>query len=118
MSATWDTSELDELGRDLGKAAERADELSKTVVAKTGLDTVATAQDTVHVDTGNLKGSIGVDFDADGLGFDAGSEVEYAGFHEFGTSRTRPYPYMIPSFNHHAEKAGQAVDQIPRIVLW
>jgi hypothetical protein len=76
----WDTSDLDKLAADLAKAGPKAETLAKTVVKKTGFDTVAGAQAIVPVDTGNLKNSIGVDFDPDGLGFEAGPTANYAGF--------------------------------------
>lgn len=145
MSGDWDLSEVDVLARDLKAAAEKTGELSKMVVAKTGVDTVASAQDAAPVDTGNLKNSIGVDFDGDGLGFEAGPTASYGADVEYGTAPhvitprtakalywpgaehpvkrvqhpgTAPQPYMIPSFTRHAEKAGQAVEQIPGIALW
>lgn len=145
MSSGWDLSEVEKLGRDLGEAVKKTGELSKAVVAKAGFDVVASAQDAAPVDTGNLKNSISVDFDGDGLGFEAGATASYAADVEYGTPPhvitprtakalywlgaehpvkrvnhpgTAPQPYLGPAFTRHSELLGRAVEQIPGIVLW
>lgn len=104
----WDTSDLDKLAADLAQAGPKAETLAKAVVRKTGFDTVAGAQTVAPVDTGNLKNSIGVDFDPDGLGFEAGPTANYGHFVEYGTSRMSPQPYMGPAFD-------RAVGPLPEV---
>ena len=125
MGVHWDASEVDALIVHLVAAGPRAEELSRLVVAKTGFDTVAGAQDLVPVDTGHLKNTIGVDIDDDGLGFEAGPTASYGAHIEWGTKPhviravhakalwwegaehpvrqvnhpgTSPQPYMRPAF--------------------
>jgi hypothetical protein len=132
----FDVSELIHLEAVLGRAGPRAEQMTKTVVAKTGFDTVAGAQALAPVDTGNLKSSIGVDFDDDELGFEAGPTANYGAHIEYGAGphviRPRngralfwpgadhpvakvnhpgnaPQPYMRPAFE-------QAVEPLPEIL--
>lgn len=133
----WDTSDLDRYIKTLEAAPAKTEALTKVVVKKIGFDTVAGAQGLVPVDTGNLKNSIGQDFDDDGMGFEAGPTANYGADVEFGTvpheirprdakalhwqqdgqdmfrrsvwhPGTAPQPYMIPAF----EKAVKPIDQV------
>jgi HK97 gp10 family phage protein len=108
----FDMSEVNALARDLDAAGPRAVERSQVVVGKTGHDTVSDAETLVPVDTGNLKNSLGVDFDDDGLGFEAGTAVDYGRYVEYGTSRMSPQPYMHPAFDRQLPPAMQAFEQI------
>lgn len=51
------------------------------------------------VRTGRLRSSIttALGEDAQGLFVDVGTNVEYGGYVENGTSRSRPYPYLRPA---------------------
>lgn len=53
------------------------------------------------VDTGRLRASIVDELGADDRGLVAtiGTDVEYAGFVEFGTSRARAQPFLIPALH-------------------
>lgn len=57
------------------------------------------AKELVRVDTGRLRSSITVTpVTVDGeLAVHIGSNVEYAGFIEYGTSRMGPFPYLQPA---------------------
>lgn len=111
----WDTSDLDAYIGDLGKAGPKAEALTETVIHKAGLDTVAGAQAIVPVDTGNLKNSIGVDFEH--LGFEAGPTAEYGGFVERGTSRMSPQPYMRPAFDKAIAPLDDVLGQVGKKAL-
>ncbi|WP_326642873.1 hypothetical protein OG884_05775 [Streptosporangium sp. NBC_01755] len=93
----WDTSELDDLIGDFAKAGPKAEASTRVVVAKVAFDTVAGGQDRVAVDTGNLKNSIGQDFDDDGMGFEAGPTANYGAAVEFGSD-----PHVIRARNKKA----------------
>ncbi|MET9339274.1 HK97-gp10 family putative phage morphogenesis protein [Nonomuraea sp. NPDC003804] len=108
----WDTSDLDGLIRDLGKAPAKAEALTKAVVAKTGFDAVAAAQAVTPVDTGNLKSSIGVDIDEDGMGFEAGPTANYGHYVHWGTSRMSPRPYLTRPFEQVIEPLPEVFGQV------
>jgi len=105
----WDTSDLDKYIGDLGKAGAKAEALTETVVHKVGFDVVAEAQTIVPVDTGNLKSSIGVDFE--GLGFEAGPTASYAPYVHWGTSKMSPRPFMTTAFDKAVAPIEQALEQ-------
>jgi HK97 gp10 family phage protein len=108
----FEFSELHEIERTIDASGPKVEALAKAVVRKMGFDTVAEAQALVPVDTGNLKNSIGVDFDADGLGFEAGPTANYGHFVEWGTSRMSPRPYMRPAFDKVTEPLDALIAQI------
>lgn len=54
------------------------------------------------VDTGNLRNSIGHQY-ADGDEY-IGTNVEYAPYVEFGTSRQKAQPFLKPAASEHAEE--------------
>ena len=109
--ATIDMSQVNALSIDLGHAGARIVPLARVVIAKTGTDTVADAKILAPVDTGFLQGSIGMDLDADGLGFTAGPTAGYGGFVEDGTSRMAAQPYMGPAFDRRVPAAVAALAQ-------
>lgn len=98
MRIRFDNKEISKLASDLNGAGRRAESRCKTIVKRTSNGTVTAAQRVVPVDTGALKNSIHSDLAPDGLGFEAGSELGYSGWVEFGTTRMAPQPYMVPSF--------------------
>src|SRR5687768_16509064 len=135
--ATWDTSELDQLQADLAAAGPDVQRGCELVEKKAGFETVAGAQALVPVDTGNLKGTIGVD--VDGLSFEAGPTSDYGAHVEYGTAAhvirarnagalwwpgarhpvksvnhpgTPPKPYMRPAFDRAVEAVPEALGQV------
>ncbi|MBP2704401.1 HK97 gp10 family phage protein [Microbispora sp. RL4-1S] len=147
MDASWDASEVNDLIKVLVAAGPKADALCSVVVRKTGFDTVAGGQDRVAVDTGHLKSTIGVDFDDDGLGFEAGPTASYGAHSEYGTKPhvirprnakalhwvnehgddvfarvvhhpgTSPQPYMRPSFDAAIEPLPEILAQVGQKAL-
>jgi HK97 gp10 family phage protein len=111
----WDTSDLDKYIVDLATAGPKAEALTETVVQKIGFDVVVEAQTIVPVDTGNLKSSIGVDFE--GLGFEAGPTAGYGHYVEFGTSRMSPQPYMRPAFDKATAPLDEVLGQVGKKAL-
>lgn len=104
--------EIERLADELENAAARAVERTRAVVGKTGHDTVRDSQIDCPVDTGHLKSTIGVDFDPDALGFEAGAHASYAGYVHFGTRYMAPRPYFLPHFDRRVDLAVQALEQI------
>ena len=79
------------IARDLARRAIRIEAAAKNFA--TGRDGGP------HVRTGRLRSSITWALGDDFLGLyaDIGTNVEYAGYVELGTSRARPYPYLRPA---------------------
>lgn len=84
-----DASEVNQLATDMRRHAGQAPRSAQAIIGKAGFDTVAYGQATVAVDTGFLKGSIGVDFEE--LGFTAGPTADYGDVIERGV----PHPFVI-----------------------
>lgn len=78
-------------------AAEAATVTHKVsqALAKTGFDVAADARQLAPVDTGNLRGSIGVD--VGGTTVTVGPEANYGIFVERGTWKTAPQPFLTPA---------------------
>ncbi len=91
--------EINNLSIDIGRAGLAGVRAAATVAKATGHATVAGAQVIVPVRTGNLRSTIGVDMDGDGLGFEAGPTAGYGAHVEFGTVHTAPRAYMGPAFD-------------------
>jgi HK97 gp10 family phage protein len=110
-------SDLNRLEMDLGRASLEVIARTATVVRKTGMDVVRDAQLLCPVDTGNLRSSISVDYDADRLGFEAGPTASYGGFVERGTSRMAPHAYLGPAFDRNVPAAVAALGLLGGSVL-
>lgn len=94
----FDSSQIHDLAATLGGVSEKARTLTSQVVRKSGLDVVAHARTLAPVDTGNLKGSIGMDT-VTPLEVVAGPTANYGIFQELGTSRHGPQPFMGPALD-------------------
>ena len=71
-------------------------------VDRSALNIDREAKKLVPVDTGRLKTSIGIDRGE--MMADIGTNVYYAPYVEFGTSRQSAQPYLIPSFEMERPK--------------
>lgn len=117
MGAEIDVSELNTLAADLSGASWRVAAQGARAVQKTGLDVVRDGQEFAPVDTGNMRNSIGVDFDADRLGFEAGPTASYSPYVEFGTSRMAPHAFMGPAFDRNVPPFVAAVEELGGSIL-
>ncbi len=84
------------LFNDLDKIAAELRPKASEIVAKAAADIEARAKQVVPVDTGNLKNSIQTEMDGD-LSASVGTNVEYAPYVEYGTSRMAAKPYLTPA---------------------
>jgi HK97 gp10 family phage protein len=66
-------------------------------VALSALKIEKDAKLAVVVDTGRLRSSIAVDFKDNGLGAEVGTNVKYAPYVEFGTSKMSAKPFLFPA---------------------
>lgn len=107
MDVTFDTSALNAVVADLGKAPARIVPLARRVVVKAAADMERDAKAFAPVDTGALRNSIGTSLS--GLSAEIGPTVNYGAFVELGTSRMGPRAYLGPAFDRHA---GEYVDAL------
>lgn len=59
--------------------------------------------------TGNLRASITHEVDVDDNAVYIGTDVEYAPYVEFGTSRQKAKPFLRPAASEHGERYRQAL---------
>lgn len=69
------------------------------------------AVEIVPVDTGRLKGSIGHTYSEDEQTEYIGTNVEYAPYVEFGTSRQRAQPYLKPAVANHTDEYVKFIEE-------
>ena len=111
-----DTSDLNRLATNLGRAGHEITRKAQMVVRKSGLDAEAIMEDEVPVDTGAMKNSTGVDFAPDSLSAEVGPTVNYAPFVAFGARGRAPDPFDLrtmqrvgPGFEAAMEAIGGAL---------
>lgn len=68
------------------------------------------AQIKVPVDTGRLRASINVGREY--LRKSIGTNVEYAGYVEFGTSGQKPQPYLRPAYEENKDRITEFLEKI------
>lgn len=97
-----DATQLNALVVDLGAATPRMREQAARLTVQTALDIEGSGKEFAPIRTGNLMRSIHTEIGDGGLSAEIGTDVEYAPFVEYGTSRMAPQPYMRPAFDRHA----------------
>lgn len=95
-------------------ASKNAGNIAEDAVKELGTIAFKSARQIVPVDTGRLKTSIEVEFERQNLISKAeiGTDVPYAGYVEYGTSRQRAQPYMRPSLTQARRQAGPVVKAV------
>lgn len=90
-----------------------SEKITKTdeAVQGAGLDCEAGAKQRAPVDTGRLRASIQYQ-NVGPAECTVGTNVEYAGYVELGTSRQSPQPYLFPAF---AESSAKLQDELKTI---
>ena len=84
------------------QAIKEKDERVERALVQIGLMMERYAQSICPVDTGRLRNSITNDHDDTSV--IVGTNVEYAPYVEYGTSRQRAQPYLKPSVQDHLEE--------------
>lgn len=84
------TAKLKKMGADTRERVQRE-------VKRAALNVQNSAKLAAPVDTGRLRNSITHAMDGDELGAQIGTNVEYAASVEFGSSRSRAQPYLVPA---------------------
>lgn len=79
----------------LDRLIDEAPELMESIVEETAIRVDAEAKKKCPVDTGNLRASISMEID--GFEAEVGTNVEYASFVEYGTSKSAAQPFMTPA---------------------
>lgn len=87
--------DIKQLNKLLKKWADKSPELMEDIVTETAYKVEAKAKRYCPTDTGRLRGSITTD--AKGLEAEVGTNVEYASYVEYGTSKQKAQPYMTPA---------------------
>lgn len=83
------------------QAVDQLHARTKRQLTAVGLKIQSDARRACPVDTGRLRASIAAEpvvESGDKLTLKVGTNVSYAAYVEFGTSRMRPQPYMRPAF--------------------
>lgn len=109
--AGFDASEIFTLATELKGSGTKAKQMAGAAVQKTAADIAADAKSIAPVDTGNLKGSIGVTR-LDRLEAEVGPTAEYGIYLELGTSRMAAQPFMGPATDRRVPGFVQAMEQI------
>ena len=92
------------------KAASGIDRLGAKAVTKVSNRAAETARKAAPSDTGRLSRSIRVT--VDGSRAVVETDLYYARFQEFGTSKMAPNPFMGPAFQRHAPELVKEVEGI------
>ena len=92
------------------KAASGIDRLGEKAVTKVSKRAAETARKAAPSDTGRLSRSIRVT--VDGSRAVVETDLYYAAFQEFGTSKMAPNPFMGPAFQGHAPELVREVEGI------
>lgn len=119
MGSVWieGVEQLNTIAVDLNRAGLVTAHKASKAVKKFGQDVVHDGQAFCPVDTGNLRSSIGVDYDGDGLGCTAGPTANYGGYVEYGTSRMAPEAYMGPAFDRNVPGFVAAAEDLGGSIL-
>lgn len=114
-----DVSDLNQLAVTFDVAAGRQGARAVVALRKVAADVEATAKVFAPVDTGNLRNSIGTDFDAGVTYAEAviGPTASYGAYVEYGTARQAPAAFMGPAFDRHAYELPAALASIAADLL-
>lgn len=84
----------------------------KRVVRHHGAKLQAKAQVNAPVDTGDLKGSIGLELSDGGLTATVEPTMEYSAYVELGTRKMKAQPYLKPAFDDQMQQFKKDLDRL------
>lgn len=85
--------------------------VASVTIAEAAEIILTAALETVRTVTGQLRGSLGMTVRDDGLQAVVGSGAPHAPFVEFGTKRSRSFPFLMPAFRRGARHVRAAMKQ-------
>jgi HK97 gp10 family phage protein len=100
ISASIDISDLNKVKGDLERYSNETQDDIKRTVFTSAINVKADAKTRAPVDTGNLRASIRHKMSGDSLSAMVYTNVYYAPDVEFGTSKQRAQPYLIPALEN------------------
>ena len=103
-------SNIDDVISQLKRSADRAVEQAMKELEKTAFEVEREAKLNAPVDTGMLRGSITTEEVGDG--FEVFTNVEYAPFLEYGTSKMAAQPFMEPALDIATKGLGDRIKKI------
>ena len=103
---------LDQWFRKTDNKSKELEESVKSLIAETAYKIESDAKKLTPVDTGNLRRSIKTDIKEDGLTAEIGTNVEYAIYVEFGTSKQPARPYLTPAYVKQKKKFNDGLRDI------
>lgn len=116
-----DTSELEAVGRDIGRNTKAVGARAAREFRKTIHDIERDAHALAPVDTGALDNSISSDITGDGrfaaMTGEVGGTVDYEIWQEIGTSTQPGTPHLAPAFDRHVPVFVEAVVQMGAEIL-
>lgn len=116
-----DTSQLDDVGRDIRTNAGKVGAKAAMAFRKTIFDIEADAKDLAPVDTGALQNSISSEITGDGrfgrMAGEVGGTVDYEIYQELGTSTQPGKPHLSPAFDRRVPRFISAVEQLGAEIL-
>jgi HK97 gp10 family phage protein len=98
MNITIDTKNFDKFQGILKDLLKETNDKCEKMIERTAIKIESKAKYYCPVDTGRLRSSISHRLSYDRLGAEIGTNVDYAEFVEFGTSKMDAQPYLRPAF--------------------
>jgi len=116
-----DTSEFEEIGRDLGRAGRHVGQKASAAFRKTVHDIEADAKVGSPYEFGTLRNSISSEITGDGrhsaMTGEVGPTVDYGIWQEIGTSVMAAQPYLAPAFDRRVPSFTDAIAQLGSEIL-
>jgi len=110
-----DTSQVDALARDLGRAGAKAKVGATKAVKTVGSAVRRDAEANAPVDTGELRDNVVEESDGDSVR--VGTYKKQGFFQEFGTSVMAPQPWLFPALDKNANSLAEAIEVVAARVI-
>lgn len=114
ITAEIDQSELRKLVKNINRYGKHIEKQVQDEITYTAQEIRGDSINRVPVDTGRLKKSAFVNMKRNGLGAEIGHRTNYAAFVEFGTTKQKPQPYLMPAFETNTKQMMTRIKKILR----